>query len=137
MNRWFRLMLRFVGVALIVQVCGGVACDHTEDDIQYAPGYGYVVKITTFDDILSPATFRHYYAIFPTLEEAEKFRNRSRNDPDWFNVGYRSLPPEQRAKDTSEKYKLITDLLRPVPPPLNEWPLATPELPQPIPATPQ
>ncbi len=133
----FSLARRLAAVTLMVLFCAGVACDHVEPDINYAPGYGYVVRVVTYEDVLSPATFREYYAIFPTEEEARRFQDRTHVDPDWFAY-YKSLPPEQRAKKPTEKYDRITNLLRP-PPPLNEveLPLATPDLPQPIPQTPQ
>ena len=132
------LARRLAAVIGMVLFCAGVACDHVEPDISYAPGYGYVVSVVTYDDILSPATFHEYYAIFPTEEDARRFQDRTHVDPNWFAY-YQSLPPEQRAKKPTEKYNLITDLLRPPPPPQNEveLPLATPDLPQPIPPTPQ
>ncbi len=131
------LARRLAAVIGMVLFCAGVACDHVEPDINYAPGYGYVVRVVTYEDVLSPATFHEYYAIFPTEEEARRFQDRTHVDPDWFAY-YRSLPPEQRAKKPTEKYDRITNLLRPLPP-LNEVELllATPDLQQPIPAIPQ
>lgn len=147
MRRLLEVVLRILTVAVIVQFTGAVSCMQPVGDIGYAPGYGYVVKITEDSESYrqfyndSSVEDEDWYVVFPTEQEARDFYNGFNATPD--KRRYLMSQPDDRrfsSDDDRDAFDKITKLLGPPPPPkLNETeiPLATPELPQPIPSTPQ
>lgn len=138
MRDFLAIMRRIAVVSVLVVFCGATTCIRPVGEIQYAPGYGYVVKVEKQGGI-DGAKNRDYYYIFPTRERAEEFYHEYYVNPDGFQ---QTLRPGERVVDDDnnhDEFHRIRKLLRPLPPPGNdlEVPLAVPELPQPIPATPQ
>ena len=140
MSSVLRIAIRIAAVIGIAIFCGATGCTQPIGDIMYAPGYGYVVKVQRYEGIFGGPKDRSYYYIFPTEERAAEFYHQYYLDPNGFQ---KTLQPGERGvnDDDYEEFNKITKLLRPLPPPppLNEMeiPLAVPELPQPIPQTPQ
>lgn len=111
--------LRVTGFAVVFVSCCAFSCFQVNPDIQYAAGYGYVVKAFCY----APCGGRNssdYYAIFDTYEQASDWLNR------WNHGQSLSLPPgyvdlagDQGQIDESgrNKYDRITPLLGPVPAP--------------------
>lgn len=135
MHEMVRLGLRMIAVCVVVLVCGGVACTKPLGDIGYAPGHGYVVKV---QKTVSFFEVRYDYYVFDTQEQAEQFVARRYSDGTWpANSGARYVWENQ---NDQIEYDKITKVLvpLPLPPALNETgiPLATPDLPQPIPQAP-
>lgn len=148
MRRHLGVMLRILTVAVIVQVTGAVSCMQPVGDIGYAPGYGYVVRINEDSEAYrqfyndSSVEDEDWYVVFPTEQEARDFYNGFKTAPD--KRRYLMAQPDDRrfsSNDDRDEFDKITELLEPLRPPPNlnetEIPLATPELPQPIPQSPQ
>lgn len=134
--RRYLAQLRRVAIAAVIMVsCSAVSCElQPRGEIQYAPGYGYVVLVEQYHTGFQ--SDKSYYQVFPTLERAREFWNS-------FVPGQRDAPPvregERRFDTNSPDGQIIWQTLRPVPPRTDEieWPLSSPEIPQPIPQTPQ
>lgn len=134
--RGYLAQLRRVAIAAVIVVtCSAVSCElQPRGEIQYAPGYGYVVLVEQYSTGFQSE--KSYYQVFPTLERAQEFR-------DSFLAGRRDTPPvredERRFDTNSPDGQTIWQTLQPVPPRTDEieLPLSSPELPQPIPQTPQ
>lgn len=140
MKSMLHVLLRCAAVCAIVVFCGATTCTMPVGEIQYAPGYGYVVKVERQGGVLDGVRDRSYYYIFPNRERAEEFYHAYYLDPDGFQNTLR--PGERVVNDDTghDEFLKITKLLGPPPPPpLNELeiPLAVPDLSQPIPQTPQ
>ena len=125
-----KALLRATATCLIVLLCGAFTCLRLGDGIQYAPGYGYVVKL----DGSWPPRWEHlyYYRVFDTYEQAKHFVDTRYTDPSWPGTG---VGRTYENENDQIEYDKITKLLGP--PPLYEAPLANPDLPEPIPPTPQ
>lgn len=140
MRRFFAGLQRIAIVSAIVIFCGATTCSVPVGDITYAKGYGYVVRVERRGGI-DGMKDKNYYYIFPTEERAAEFYHQYYLDPEGFQGTLR--PGERVVNDdrSPEEFDKITKLLQPLPPPppLNdtEIPLGVPELPQPIPQTPQ
>ena len=134
------IVRRIAIVSAIVMFCGATTCTRPVGDILYAPGYGYVVKVERQGGLIDVTRSRDYYYIFPTLTRAEEFYHEYYLDPDGFQ---KTLQPGERVVDNDkgwEEFEKIRKLLGPPPPPpINDItiPLAVPDLPNPIPQTPQ
>jgi hypothetical protein len=139
-----RIPLRIAAVCAIVLLCGAYSCLGPEGDIAYAPGYGYVVKIRKNPPIFSPnSATEDYFIWFKTEEEARDFIGKVRGDDPytWNDKFHDKIKRGEGVMDDEDNdddlYSQILKLLRPLPPPPPPNPLATPDLPQPIPPTPQ
>lgn len=142
MKEFLAIAQRIAIVGAIVIFCGGTACDlHPEGEIAYAPGYGYVVQVVKYE----PKTTKYYY-VFPTEERARQFYGEYySNWGPWPNVRlpgetvYRWKGDGWPTYDEIDRIKIPLSRYTPPPPPVNEEtePLAVPELPDPIPQTPQ
>lgn len=141
MKELLAIARRIAIVGAIVVFCGGTACDvHPEGEIAYAPGYGYVVQVVKYE----PKTKKAYY-VFPTEARARDFYGQYHSNwGPWPNV---LLPGETMYTWTTDyqqyeeidAVKIPLSRYMPPPPPVNEEtePLAVPDLPEPIPPTPQ
>lgn len=144
MQRNIRAGLRAIAVCAIVLLCAGYSCLGPEGDISYAPGYGYVVKVRKNPPITDlNSNTEDYFIWFDTEDEAREFIDLKRSaDPyAWERKFREKLERKEGVMDDEDKdddpYDQIRKLLRPPPPPDLTIPLAVPELPQPIPPTPQ
>ena len=126
----FRAGLRVIAVCGLLFACGGLSCTDTLGGIEYAPGYGFVVKVQHNDTM--QVVKQSYYYVFDTYEQAKHFVDTRYTDPNWPDTGSGRRYHYQWEKT---EYDEITKLLGP--PPDLTIPLANPELPQPIPQTPQ
>lgn len=129
MKTFVRQVLRIAAVFAIVVFSGAATCEkHPIGDIRYVPGYGYVVKA---EQLATHYQRDHsYYFVFPTEERAREFYGAYYSDPNWPNI---LREGERQIYDRDDDFDKITKLLSAPP----QVPLAIPDLPQPIPATPQ
>lgn len=71
MRMQFRTLLRLLAVVVIVTQLAGFTCyylDHSQ--IEYAPGYGYIV---TVERDKTDGRAKDFYYVFDTREQAEQF----------------------------------------------------------------
>lgn len=112
MHRYFRHLLRICAVVLIVTQLGGFACYESNSVIQYAAGYGYVVRVTENNPY-----DRNYedprYFVFETEEQAREFVAAFRNG----KVPISQLPKNYKAVYYTADIEglAIRDRLQPLP----------------------
>lgn len=138
-----RSLLRAAAACAVVLLCGAYSCLGPEGDIGYAPGYGYVVKVHRYPTYFNLNNDdKEYYLWFETEQEAQDFVNLRRDNPAGFQQRFGELLSQKRGAVDDEdrdddEFDKVGRVLRALPPPDLTIPLAVPELPQPIPQTPQ
>lgn len=128
-----RLLFRALAIALIATLCGLAACTGPYGDIGYVPGRGYVVKVSEWTGSKSV----NWLVFFPTEAEAHQFYD-SYKTSNTFKQIFESIPADRRVSENKnwELYQDLKEQVQPLPrTPLPQ--LLDPELPQPIPPTPQ
>lgn len=139
-----RPLLRAAAACVVVLLCGAYSCLGPEGDVTYAPGYGYVVKVHKNPPITQLGDDgQDYHVWFDTEEEARDFIDLKRSDDPyawerefWDKINRKEGAVDDEDRDDDE-YDKVGRVLRALPPPDLTIPLAVPELPQPIPQTPQ
>lgn len=110
MQRFRRALRGIVTGAILAAVLGAMGpCVVTQSQVHYAPGYGYVVKQTQYDESRKVTGIKYY--VFDTYDEAAKFEklNRTRNPAS------ESVPnPKAHYSSDTENGKKITDTMFPV-----------------------
>ena len=134
-----RIALRIAAIFGIVLFCAGASsCTRPVEDVMYAPGYGYIVKVQQ-QSFGGEEVELEYYYVFPTEQRAAEFYKEYYRNSDGFQGTLQQ--GEYYVLGGSPDYNRIKALMVPLPPPpaLNETeiPLATPDLPEPIPQAPQ
>jgi hypothetical protein len=127
--------LRVTGLAVLFVWCAAFSCYQIESDIQYAPGYGYVIHVTC-KNYCESFVYPKSYLIFDTYEGAADWLRKFQSDGQAMGTGinYRTAPQADYPDiDGLTLYQKIAKLAGPPP---NTYP-ADIQLNQPEPYVPQ
>jgi hypothetical protein len=90
-----RHALRVTALASLLIWCTASSCLQMDSDIEYATGYGYVVRVRCSDG----CTYDYGYATFDTYQQAVDWRNK------WVQQKLASLPPGFKAFYTDGQFR--------------------------------
>ena len=105
-----------VAIAALLALLSACAGYMVDSSVQYAPGYGYVVKVEYGDySSSSPYPHEHFYYVFQTESEAHDFVWSMRNPQP--NASPREVAARRpRWREGTNQYDDIVRLAKPVPP---------------------
>jgi hypothetical protein len=113
MTNVMRVLARAVLAAGLVIFLGAASCTYkVEGDVQYAPGYGYVVKVQRTFTSADGELFQNLFFIFDTEEAARRYVDRVKQDPGHTPDTVRVVSSSQNEKE----YEHISDHRQPLPP---------------------
>jgi hypothetical protein len=129
-----RQFLRVTGIAAMIVWCGAMQCLPSTPNIQYAQGYGYVIKVIC--TYCKDSNHEEFYFTFDTYQDADDWLHaynylQGRGIPSGYLRAYGS---QDTGGDGVSDFQKITKLLGPVPIPDGSGSI---DLNQPQPAIPQ
>src|SRR5262245_53500902 len=75
MREFLNLLRRSIVVSILVLTTAGMSCTSADQNVRFAPGYGYIVVVSNKEAISQETSgdYHQYYAVFETEDAARKW----------------------------------------------------------------